>query len=142
MDFFQFSISVWVRTRVLKSWIFNIRSWTQIWSFDTPEKQNVFNFQLSCFSSIFAFILCLCTIVASVVKHGICNLFLSYCFLMLSSKTRFSNPVFQNSCSNSYFWGVKTRVSNFGFKTDNENPKLEKLNFWSTLIGPLCWKCI
>ena len=88
---------------------------------------------------------------ASAVKPGICNLFLSYCFLMLSSKRRFSNPAFKNSCSNPYFWGVKTRVSKFGFlnsgfqirvskfgfKTDIENPKLEKLNFWSTLIGPL-----
>jgi hypothetical protein len=52
---------------------------------------------------------------ASAVKPGICNLFLSYCFLMLSSKRRFSNPAFKNSCSNPYFWGVKTRVSKFGF---------------------------
>ena len=54
-----------------------------------------------------------------------------------SSKRRFSNPVFQNLCSNLYFWGVKTQVSKFGFKTDIENPKLEKLNFWSTLIDPM-----
>ena len=31
----------------------------------------------------------------------------------------------------------QTWVSKFGFKTDIENPKLEKLNFWFTLIGPL-----
>ena len=100
---------------------------------DTPEKLNVFNFQL--IASQQFLILSFVLVQTSAVKPGICNLFLSYCFLMLSSKTRFSNPVFQNSCSNSYFWGVKTRVSKFGFKTDNENPKLEKLNFWSTLIG-------
>ena len=29
-------------------------------SFDTTEKQNIFNFQLTCFSAIFDFILCLC----------------------------------------------------------------------------------
>ena len=73
----------------------------------------------------------------TLVKPRSCNLFLSYCCLMLSSNRRFSNPAFQNLCSNPYFWGVKTRVSKFGFKTDIENPKLEKLNFWSTLIGPL-----
>ena len=33
--------------------------------------------------------------------------------------------------------GVKTWVSKFRFKTDIETPKLEKLNFWSTLIGPI-----
>ena len=71
------------------------------------------------------------------MKPGICNLFLRFCFLMLSSKRSFSNPVFQNSCSNPYFWGVKTRVSKFGFKTDIENLKLDQLNFWSTLIGPI-----
>ena len=42
-----------------------------------------------------------------------------------------------NFGSNPYYWGVKTQVSKFLFKTDIENPKLEKLNFWSTLIGPL-----
>ena len=56
---------------------------------------------------------------------------------MLSSKRRFSNPAFQNSVSNPYIWGVKTRVSKFGFKIDIENPKLEKLNFCSILIGPI-----
>ena len=45
-----------------------------------------------------------------------------------SSKRRFSNPAFQNSCSNPYFWGFKTWVSKFRFKTDIENLKLEKLN--------------
>ena len=67
------------------------------------------------------------------MKPGICNSFLNNCFLMLSSKRRFSNPTFQNSCSNPYFWGVKTLFSKFGFKTDIENPKLEKPNFWSFL---------
>ena len=104
-------------------------------SFDTPEKQNVFNFQLTCFSAFF--ILFFVFVQASAAKPGICNLFLSYCFLMLSSKRRFSNQVFQNSCSNPYLWGVKIQVSKFGFKNDIENPKLEKLKFWSTLISPV-----
>ena len=44
------------------------------------------------FSAIVDFILWFCTL-ASAVKPGVLNLF-------LSSKKRFSNPAFQNSCSN------------------------------------------
>ena len=99
------------------------------------RKTECFQFSANLFLSNFCFYSFL-VVQASAVKPGICNLFLSYCFLMLSGKRWFSNPAFQNSCSNPYFWGVKTRVSKFGFKTDIENLKLDKLNFWSTLIGP------
>ena len=33
---------------------------------------------------------------------------------------------------------VKTRVFKFVFRTGIETKKIEKLNFWFTLIGPLC----
>ena len=33
------------------------------------------------------------------------------------------------------FWSVKIRVSTFGFKTDVENPRIEKLTFWFNLTG-------
>ena len=33
--------------------------------------------------------------------------------------------------------GFKTWVSKFGFKTDIENPRIDVLNFWFTLIGPV-----
>ena len=121
MDFFQFSISVWVRTRVLKSWIFNIRSWTQIWSFDTPEKQNVFNFQLTCFSAFFYFTLCFCTSLSSETWNLqlISQLLLCWC----------SDPAFQNSFSNPYIWGVKTRISKFGVKIDIEKPEIGEAEY-------------
>ena len=35
-----------------------------------------------------------------------------------------------------FILGFKTQVSKFGFKTDIENPKIDKLNFWFTLTGP------
>ena len=121
MDFFQFSISVWVRTRVLKSWIFNIGSWTQIWSFDTPEKQNVFNFQLTCFSAFFYFTLCFCTSLSSETWNLqlISQLLLCWC----------SDTAFQNSYSNPYIWGVKTRISKFGVKIDIEKPEIGETEY-------------
>jgi hypothetical protein len=33
--------------------------------------------------------------------------------------------------------GFKTWVSKFGFITDIENPRIDELNIWFTLIGPL-----
>ena len=33
--------------------------------------------------------------------------------------------------------GFKTGVSKLEFKTDIENPKIEKLNLWFTLTGPV-----
>ena len=42
---------------------------------------------------------------ASVVKPGVLNLFLSYCFFKISSKRRFSNQAFLNSGSKlSWYW--------------------------------------
>ena len=88
---FEFSISV------LKS---NLE--TRVF---TPQKHRIFlnfNFHLTLFLSNCCFSL---FVQASTVKPGVLNLFLSYCFLMLSSKRRFSNPAFQNSGSNpNWFW--------------------------------------
>jgi hypothetical protein len=61
------------------------------------EPDNVFNFQLV---SQQLLILFFGFVKASAVKHGVLNLFVSDCFLMLSIKRRFSNPALQKSGSN------------------------------------------
>ena len=55
--FLGFSISVWFRTWVLKSSVFNIRSWTQIWKpeFWHPRKTACFQFSANLFLSNFWF---------------------------------------------------------------------------------------
>ena len=73
--------------------------------FETPQKLNVFNFQLTCFSAIVDFIIWFCTSLSSAEKPGVLNLFLSHFFFMLSSKRGVSNPAFQNLGSNpTWFW--------------------------------------
>ena len=42
----------------------------------------------------------------------------------VAEKPEFGNP------------GFKTWVYKFGFKTGIENPRIDQLNFWFTLIGP------
>ena len=109
MDFFRFSISVWVRTLV---WFRTLNSFEKL-----GFQYQVLNPNLE--TRVF--------VQASAVKPGICNSVIA--FWCSAAKEGF-----QNLCSNPYFCGVKTRVSKFGFKTDVENPKLEKLK--STLISP------
>ena len=71
--------------------------------FETPQKLNVFNFQLTCFSAIVDFIIWFC--LSSAEKLGALNLFFSHFFFMLSSKRGVSNPAFQNLGSNpTWFW--------------------------------------
>ena len=79
-----------------------------------PRKTECFQFSANVFSAIFD--LFFVFVQASAVKPGICNLFLSYCFLMLSSKRRLSIPVFQNLCPNPYFWGFQIRVMHWYWK--------------------------
>ena len=65
-------------------------------SFETPEKLNVYNFQLTQHLLILFFGF----EQAAAEKPGVLNLFLSYFFFMPSSKRRFSNPALQNLGSN------------------------------------------
>ena len=121
----------------MKSWVFNIRSYTQILKPEVWYTRKIDRFQFSANFFLSNF-LHYSLFLYKPQKPGFCNLFLSYCFFMLSSIRRFSNPAFQNLCSNPYVWGVKTRVSNSGskliLKTGNWRSWISGL---SILISPL-----
>jgi hypothetical protein len=76
--------------------------------FETPKKQNVFNFQLTCFSAIVDFIIWYCTSLSRETWSFelISQSFLFFCsaakegFQTQIFKPNFSNPAFQNSGSN------------------------------------------
>ena len=91
-----------------------------------PQKNRIFfNFQLTCFSAIVDFILRFCTSPSS--ETWTLNLFLIYCFLMLSSKRRVSNLAFQKSSSK----------PNWYFKSKKIHFKPKKAIFWVTLTGSI-----
>ena len=139
MDFFfGFSISVWVRTRVLKSWVFNIRSWTQIWTpeFWHPRKTECFQFSTNLF-------LCNCwfhSLFLYKPQKGNLEFATSFSVIALwcsAAKEVSQTQLFKTRVLIHVSGVLKLRFPNFGFKIDIENPKLEKLKFWSTLISPL-----
>ena len=99
--------------------------------FETPQKLNVFNFQLTCFSAIVDFIIWFC--LSSAEKPGVLNLFLSHFFFMLSSKKRFSNPGFQTQLFKTW---VLTQPDFENLKKIHFKP--EKGHFWFTLKRPVC----
>ena len=77
--FLQSSVLVGAQRPCLR--VQNKRKWTVINSakffpplalFETPEKQNVFKFQFTCFSAIVAFILWFCISLSSSVVRGPC----------------------------------------------------------------------
>jgi hypothetical protein len=86
--------------QLLSFWIFNISFEPEFGNpnFEISEKHHVFNFQLSFSQQLL--ILFFGLLQDSAMKPGVLNLFLSYCFLMLSGKRRFLNPAFQNTGSN------------------------------------------
>ena len=86
-----------------------------------PRKTECFQFQLTCFSAFFYFTLCFCTSLSSETWNLqlISQLLLCWC----------SDPAFQNSFSNPYIWGVKTRISKFGVKIDIEKPEIGEAEY-------------
>ena len=98
--------------------------------FETPKKQNVFNFQLTCFSAIVDFIIWYCT---SLSRETWSFELISQSFLFYAQqqkrvfKPRFSNPTFQTQL-------FKTQVLT---QPDFENPKKSISNLKKAISGLL-----
>ena len=96
MDFFGFSISVWVRTRVLKGWVWKPSFASECWEISSKLQVSLLRLVQN-----------------QRIKSTI------------AEKLEFGNP------------GFKTWDSKFRFNTDIENPRIDQMNFWFTLIGPV-----
>ena len=99
--FFGLTISVWVRTRVLKSWVLNpnLETWVS-----HPRKPECFQFSGNLFfSAIFDFILCFSTSLSSE----------TWSFLVIAfwCSTGFQTQLFKaRVLTHTYYWGFQIRV--------------------------------